>query len=60
MMEPWVKQIIELLEGIDDDKGQQAIVHALHVFKHGKGFLTNGPPSRVVFFGELHDRDAGK
>lgn len=59
-MEPWVKQIIELLEDIEDDAHQEAIANALHVFKHGKGFLTNGPPSKIVFFGELHDRDAGK
>jgi hypothetical protein len=66
-MEPWVRQIIKILEDLqvwisrmEDEDRHQAISNALHVFKNGKGFLTNGLPTKIVFFGELHDRDAGK
>jgi hypothetical protein len=59
-MEPWVRQIVKMLEDLADEDRQQAISNALHVFKNGKGFLTNGPPTKIVFFGELHDRDAGE
>jgi hypothetical protein len=59
-METWVKQIIKILEKTKAKSASDkaAIENALHVFKYGKGWLTNDMPSKIFFWSDFHDRNA--
>lgn len=61
-MESWVSEILSILSNIETDSHSEskAIENAIHVFKYGNGWLTDGPIKKIFFFSDFNDSDAVK
>lgn len=49
----WLKEIIFILERMNPRT--KAIENAIHVFKYGKGWLTDDLPSKIFFFTDFYE-----
>lgn len=59
----WVYRIIKILQIIRpflSSEYKKSVDNALHIFKYGKGWLTDDLVVKIFFFEDFYDSNAGK